>query len=46
MSGDNFFSNLDLKFYSEESTETIMIIYWERKFHELDEFIENISEAA
>ena len=46
MSGDNLLSNLPVKFYSDEMTETKKILYLERKFQELDEFIENISEVA
>ena len=46
MSGDNLLSNLPIKFYSEEMTETKKIIYLERKFQELDEFFEKIPEAA
>ena len=46
MSGDNLLSHFQRKFYSDEMTETKKIIYLERKFLELDEFIENIPEAA
>ena len=46
MSGDNLLSYLPIKFYSEEMTETKKIIYFEQKFNELDEFIENISQVA
>ena len=46
MSGDNLLSHLPVKFYSDEMTETKKIIYLERKFRELDEFIKNIPEAA
>ena len=46
MSGDNLLSHLSVKFYSDKMTETKKIIYLERKFQELDEFIENISEVA
>ena len=46
MSGDNLLSYLPVKFYSDEMTETKNVIYLERKFQELDEFIENISEVA
>ena len=46
MSGDNLLSNLPIKFYSEEMTETKKIVYLERKFRELDEFIETIPEVA
>ena len=46
MSGDNLLSNLPVKFYSDEMTETKKIFYLERKFQELDEFIENIPEVA
>ena len=46
MSGDNLLSHLPVKFYSDEMTETKKIIYLERKFHELDEFIENIPEVT
>ena len=46
MSGDNLLFNLPIKFYSEEMNETKKIVYWERKFRELDEFIENIPEVA
>ena len=46
MSGDTLLSQLTVKFYSDEMTETKKIIYLERKFHELDEFIENIPEVA
>ena len=46
MSGDNLLSHLPVKFYSDEMTETKKIIYLERKFRELDEFIENIPEVA
>ena len=45
MSGDNLLSHL-LVNYSDEMTETKKIIYLERKFQELDEFIENIPEVA
>ena len=46
MSGDNLLSHLSVKFYSEEMTETKKIIYLERKFQELDEFIKNMHEIA
>ena len=46
MSGDNILSHLPVKFYSDEMTETKKIFYLERKFQELDEFIENIPEVA
>ena len=46
MSVDNLLSNLPLKFYSDEMTETKKIFYLERKFQELDDFIENIPEVA
>ena len=46
MSGDTLLSHLPVKFYSDEMTETKKIIYLERKFHELDEFNENIPEVA
>ena len=46
MSGDNLLSHFQVKFYSDEMTETKKIIYLERKFQELDEFIENIPEVA
>ena len=46
MSGDNLLSNLPVKFYSDEMTETKKIIYLERKFQKLDAFIENILEVA
>ena len=46
MSGDNLLSHLQVKFYSDEMTETKKIIYLERRFHELDEFIGNIPEVA
>tara|TARA_Y100001968_G_scaffold169722_1_gene155395 strand:- start:322 stop:462 length:141 start_codon:yes stop_codon:yes gene_type:complete len=46
MSGDNLLSHLPIKFYSEEKTKTKKIAYLERKFQELDEFIEKITEAA
>ena len=46
MSGDNLLSQLPVKFYYDKMTETKNIIYLERKFQELDEFIENISEVA
>jgi len=46
MSGDNQLSHLPIKFYSYGMTETKKIIYLERKFHELDEFIESIPEVA
>ena len=46
MSGENLLSNLPVKFYSDEMTETKKIIYIERKYQELDEFIENIPEVA
>ena len=45
MSGDNLISNSPIKFYSEEMTETKKIVYLERKFRELDEFIEQIAEV-
>ena len=40
MSGDNLLSDLPIKFYSEEMTETKKIVYLEGKSRELDEFIE------
>ena len=46
MSGDNLLSLLPVKFYYNEMTETKKIFYVERKFQELDEFIENIPEVA
>ena len=46
MSSDNLLSNLPIKFYSEEMTETKKIVYLERKFRELDEFIEKTPEVA
>ena len=46
MSGDNLLSHLPVKFYSDEMTETKKIIYLERKFQELDAFIENIPEVS
>ena len=46
MSGDNLLSQLPVKFYSDEMTETKKILYLERKSQGLDEFIENISEVA
>ena len=46
MSGDNLLSHLPPKFYSDEMTKTKKIIYLERKFQELDEFIDNIPEVA
>ena len=46
MSGDNLLSYWPVKFYSDEMTETKRIIYFDRKFQELNEFIENIPEAA
>ena len=46
MSGDNLLSNLPIKFYSQETTETKKIVYLERNFRESDEFIENIPEVA
>ena len=46
MSGDNLLSNLSVKFYSDEMTETKKIFYIERKYQEIDEFIENIPEVA
>ena len=46
MGGDNLLSHFSVKFYSYEMNETKKIIYLERKFHELDEFIENIPEVA
>ena len=46
MSGDNLLFHLPVKFYSDVMTETKKIIYLERKFQELDEFIENIPEVA
>ena len=46
MSGDNLLSNLPIQFYSEEMTETKKIVYLDRKFRELDEFIEKIHEVA
>ena len=45
MSGDNLISNLLIK-YTGEMTETKKIVYLDRKFRELDEFIEKIPEAA
>ena len=46
MSGNNLHSHLPVKFYSNEMTETKKIIYLERRFQELDEFIENHPEVA
>ncbi len=46
MSGDNLLSDLPIKFYSEEMTETKKIVYLERKFRELDEFIEKFPEVV
>ena len=46
MSGDNLLSNFSVKFYSEEMTETKNIIFLERKFQEVDEFIKNIHDVA
>ena len=46
MSGDYLLFNLPIKFYSEEMTEIKQIVYLERKFQELDEFIENTPEVA
>ncbi len=46
MSGDNLVAHLPVKFYSDKITETKKIIFLERKFQELDEFIENIPEVA
>ena len=46
MSGDILHSHIPVKFYSDEITETKKIIYLERKFQELDEFIESIPEVA
>ena len=46
MSGDKLLSNLPVKFYSNEMTETKKIFYLERKFQKLDEFIENIPKVA
>ena len=46
MSGDNLLSHLSLKFYSDKRRETKKIIYLERKFQELNEFIEYIPEVG
>tara|TARA_B100000579_G_scaffold379134_1_gene346273 strand:+ start:514 stop:654 length:141 start_codon:yes stop_codon:yes gene_type:complete len=46
MSGDNLLSQLPVKFYCNEMTDTKKIIYLEQKFQELDDFIENIPEVA
>tara|TARA_B100000945_G_C20008930_1_gene424525 strand:+ start:166 stop:306 length:141 start_codon:yes stop_codon:yes gene_type:complete len=46
MSGDNLLSHLPVKFYSCEMTETKKIIFLERKYQELDDFIENIPDVA
>ena len=46
MSGDNLLSHFQRKFYSDEMTETKKIIYLERKFQELDEFIEDMPEVS
>ena len=46
MSGDNLLSHSPVKFSSDEMAEIKKIIYLERKFQELDEFIENIPEVA
>ena len=46
MSGDNMLSHLPVKFYSDDMTETKKIIYFERKYKELVEFIINIPDAA
>ena len=46
MSCDNLLSEVAMKFYSEKMTQTQKIFYVERKFQELNKFIENIIEAA
>ncbi len=46
MSGDNLLSHLAVKFYSDEMTETKKIIYFEQKYKELDESIENTHKVA
>ena len=46
MSGDNLLFHLPIKFYSDEMTETKKIIYFEREYRELVEFIKNIPDAA
>ena len=46
MSGDTLLSHLPVKFYSDEMTETKKFFYLERKFQEIDDFIENIPEVA
>ena len=46
MSGDNLFSHLPVIFCFDELTETKKSIYLERKFRELDEFIENLTVVA
>ena len=45
MSGDNLFI-ICHKFYSDEMKEAKKIIYLGRKFQEIDEFIENMTEVA
>ena len=42
MNGDNLLYHLPVNFYSDEMAESKKIIYLERKFQDLDEFIENI----
>ena len=46
MSVDNLLSHLPVRFYSKKMTETKKIPYLERKFQEIDEFIENIPEVS
>ena len=46
MSGDNQLSHVSVKFYSQEMTETKKIIYLERKFQELDEYIKKKPESV
>ena len=46
MSGDNLLSHVSIKLYSKEMTERKKIIYLERKFYELDEFIKNMAEIV
>ena len=46
MSGDNLLSLLQLKFYSDEMTETKKIIFLEGEYQQFDQSIESFPEAA
>ena len=46
MSGDNLLSLLQVKFYSDEMTETKKIIFLEGEYQQFDQSFYNIPEAA